>query len=126
LSYVDCGHGYAILQHKDGTIQQLDQGGGPPIGVDIQFPYKSETAPLQEGARMMVVSDGIIEQYNALPADTEPRRQFGVEGLKAAIAKGGVDEVAGVFAAVIQHAGTDRLSDDATAALVRWEPSPIQ
>ncbi|MGA2229435.1 MAG: SpoIIE family protein phosphatase [Tepidisphaeraceae bacterium] len=121
LTYVDCGHSFAILQHKDGTIQQLDQGGGPPIGVDIQFPYQSETVKFEAGARLMIVSDGIIEQYNALPADAALRRQFAIDGLKAAISKPTADEVAEVFAAVIQHAGTDRLSDDATAAVVRWQ-----
>lgn len=121
LTYVDCGHGYAILQHKDGSVEQLDKGGGPPIGVDLQYAYQSEKVALAPGALMMVVSDGIIEQYNALPTDSAQHGQFGVAGLKAAIEKAGEDEVAGVFAAVIKHAGTDRLSDDATAALVRWE-----
>jgi serine phosphatase RsbU (regulator of sigma subunit) len=125
LTYVDCGHSFAILQHKDGAIQQLDQGGGPPIGVDVQFPYQSETVQLEAGARMIVVSDGIIEQYNTPTADGTIRRQFELAGLKEALNKVGGDEVADVFAAVIQHAGTDSLSDDATAAVVRWQASLV-
>lgn len=121
LSYVNCGHGYAILGRKDGSIEQLDKDTGPPIGVDVQFQYQCETVPLETGARVMVVSDGIIEQFNAPPADATVRRQFGMAGLKEAIGSAAADEVADVFAAVIRHAGTDRLSDDATVALVRWE-----
>jgi serine phosphatase RsbU (regulator of sigma subunit) len=126
LTYVNCGHGYALLLRKDGTVEQLDKNGGPPIGVAEQFPYQSETIRLESGARVMVVSDGIIEQFNAPLVDAALRRQFELTGLKEAIAAAGDDEVAAVFAAVIRHAGTDRLSDDATAALVRWDESPVR
>jgi phosphoserine phosphatase RsbU/P len=128
LAYVNCGHGYALLRRGDGNCEQLDKDGGPPIGVDMQCQYRSETVSLEPGALVLVVSDGIIEQYNAPPADGAGRRQFGMAGLTDAIGNASGDEVAGLFAAVIQHAGTDRLSDDATAALVRWDtplvPSP--
>jgi phosphoserine phosphatase RsbU/P len=121
LTYVDCGHSFAILQRKDGTVEQLDKGGGPPIGVDIQYKYQSESVALEAGAMVLVVSDGIIEQFAAAPTDAAPGRQFALAGLKEAISKASADEVAEVFAAVIRHAGTDRLSDDATVARVRWE-----
>jgi phosphoserine phosphatase RsbU/P len=121
LSYVDCGHGYAVLRHADGTIEQLDQGGGPPIGVDAQFQYELQTAPLERGARVMVVSDGIIEQFDTQPADPSLRQQFGVLGLKDAMSLQSADEVAAVFDAVVRHARTHQLNDDATAAMAKWD-----
>ena len=39
LSYVDAGHSYALLQRKDGSFEQLDKGGGLPIGVDEEAVY---------------------------------------------------------------------------------------
>jgi hypothetical protein len=37
------------------------------------------------------------------------------------MAQASQDLVQDVFAAVIAHAGTDQLSDDATAVLVKWQ-----
>jgi hypothetical protein len=36
------------------------------------------------------------------------------------MSKPAADEVADLFKAVIAHAGSDQLSDDATAVLIRW------
>jgi serine phosphatase RsbU (regulator of sigma subunit) len=122
LSYVDAGHSYAMIKRKDGTFEQLDKGGGPPIGVDPDFQYQAETMKIETGDEVMIVSDGIVEQFGTLHAAEGPRReQFEMSGLqKAMSAPSGADPVADLFNAVVTHAGTTQLSDDATAVLVRW------
>ena len=53
-------------------------------------------------------------------ADGMTKRQFQMEGLQEVMEKPSKDFVQDVFAAVIAHAGTDQLSDDATAVLIKW------
>jgi serine phosphatase RsbU (regulator of sigma subunit) len=130
LTYTDAGHSYAVLADADGSITPLDAGGGLPIGVDEAADYATETVALPPGGRVMVVSDGIVEQFSAGTESSpgaafggEPE-QFGLEGLHRSLAaarrEGAADAVAGVFADVIAHAGGPNLADDATAVLVTW------
>ncbi|HEY8665823.1 MAG TPA: PP2C family protein-serine/threonine phosphatase, partial [Tepidisphaeraceae bacterium] len=118
LSYVDAGHGYGIMLREDGTFEPLAGGEGLPIGVDADSIYQATTVPLPAGGAALIVSDGIIEQPGAgnTPA-------FEMEGVRRAISLPAPDRVAALFDAVIAHAATDKLSDDATAVMVRWEAS---
>lgn len=124
LTYTDAGHSYALLVGVDGSIRQLDAAGGLPLGIDDSSQYTWETIPLPPGGRVMIVSDGIIEQFD--PTDSSPRAteatQFGVDGLKRSLSATPTDgdAVAKLFADVITHAGGPNLADDATAVLVKW------
>jgi serine phosphatase RsbU (regulator of sigma subunit) len=121
ISYVDAGHSYALAQRGDKSIEQLDVGGGLPIGVDESAEYHDETASFARGDRVIVVSDGIIEQFGLVQTDEgAQRRQFEVEGVKRALLAKTEDLVAHLFDEVVRHAGTTKLSDDATSVLVRW------
>lgn len=124
LSYVDAGHGYGLLVKSDGTVEPLDSGDGLPVGVMDDAQYTAEIATLEPGGRALIISDGIIEQFG-LPREIDgqsERQQFELEGVRRSLIeiRDGEDEVATLFNAVIAHAGTDKLSDDATAVLVRW------
>jgi phosphoserine phosphatase RsbU/P len=121
IRYVDAGHSYALLHRADGTFEQLNQGGGLPIGVDADAVYTAETIGVAPGDRVMIVSDGIIEQFGAAtigPGGTRP--QFEVAGVQRSLSNPGEDVVADLFNAVIAHAESTQLSDDATAVLVSW------
>ena len=124
LTYTDAGHSYAVMAAADGqTMTPLDVGGGLPIGVEDATEYAAETVPLAPGSRVMVVSDGIIEQFGLPESCPGTQEQFGVDGLYRALTKTrppDTDPVAGVFADVIAHAGGPNLADDATAVLVTW------
>jgi phosphoserine phosphatase RsbU/P len=62
LRFTDAGHGYAIL-HQHGQPPAVIRGtGGPPLGVDAAFVYAAEPAPVAPGARILLFSDGLIEQ----------------------------------------------------------------
>jgi serine phosphatase RsbU (regulator of sigma subunit) len=123
LTYADAGHSYAVMSSPDGTLTPLDVGGGLPVGVADDTEYQCTTVPLAAGATVMVVSDGIIEQFGAVDGPTTAgRKQFGVAGVYRSLgdARTESDPVASLFRDVFTHAGTENLADDATAVLVRW------
>jgi sigma-B regulation protein RsbU (phosphoserine phosphatase) len=123
LRYVDAGHSYALLRRANGTIEQLDVGGGLPIGIDEDAEYQATETTIGPGDAVIVVSDGIIEQFGVTTDASGEREQFGVAKLSAAIAAEPDDPVAELFKAVVAHAGTDKLADDATVVWVKWGPA---
>jgi sigma-B regulation protein RsbU (phosphoserine phosphatase) len=119
LTYVNAGHGYALLARADGTFTMLDGGEDFPIGFDDDSTYASVTEPLPVAGRALVISDGIIEQTNSGPDAL--REQFGLKGAKAALAAATQgDAIAAIFDAVVKHAQTSSLQDDATAVMIEW------
>ncbi len=121
LSYVDAGHSYALLRRATGEFLKLDEGSGLPIGLD-ETRYEKTTVDLIPGDEMMVVSDGIIEQFGivTLPDGSLGKEQFEIAGVEKSMSLPSTDRVADIFDAVVAHAGTTQLSDDATAVLVGW------
>jgi serine phosphatase RsbU (regulator of sigma subunit) len=117
LCYVDAAHSYALLKHADGTIEQLDQGGGLPIGVDDEGNYDAVEVPFTTGDQLVIASDGIIEQPGT-DSSSEQRVQFEVEGLRGVFADASQDIVKVLFERIITFAGTDQLADDATVLWV--------
>lgn len=118
LSYVDAGHGYALLIAPDGSTTQLSEGSGLPIGVVADSIYEAATVSLPAGSRTLIISDGFIEQ----PAAATPAshaEQFGLDGIRRALATSSEDELSTLFAALTAHAGTTAFADDATAVMVK-------
>jgi serine phosphatase RsbU (regulator of sigma subunit) len=120
LTYVDAGHGLGILADGKGECQELSGGGGLPIGVIPDSEYTAVTVPFGDGDAVLVVSDGIVEQPAAM-ASADDRDDFGLSRTKQVLCRAlaSPDPVAMVFDAVVEHAGTRRLADDATVVLVR-------
>lgn len=120
LTYVDAGHGLGMLADAKGDCHELTGGGGLPIGVMADGEYTAVTIPFGEGDSVLIVSDGIVEQP-ASGMTFEDRDEFGLARTKEVLCRAlnGPDPVAAVFDAVVAHAGTNRLADDATVVLVR-------
>lgn len=128
LTYVDCGHGWAGMQHADGTFQALDGGGGLPCGIEDEWDYQAVTVPLNPGSRAVIVSDGFVEQFGLTVDDQgKPvREQFGMKGIQKSLStprshSATTDDLKSLYDALTTFAGTTQLSDDATAILVRWD-----
>ena len=116
LTYVDAGHGLGMLRHADGRVEELAEAGGVPVGILPDAAYDAATVPLAPGDSVLIVSDGLSEQ----PAPTAGHAdEFGPARIATALATDSPDPVAALFTAVVAHAGTDKLADDATAVLVR-------
>jgi serine phosphatase RsbU (regulator of sigma subunit) len=124
ISYVDAGHGYALMLNPDGTFTMLAEGDGMPIGLFGDATYHAVTRPLEPAARALVISDGLVEQYGLVVADdgTAHNAQFSVAGVQRVLSttRPGADCVTALFDEVVRHAGTSSLQDDATAVLVSW------
>jgi serine phosphatase RsbU (regulator of sigma subunit) len=121
LRYVDAGHGYALLVGQDFT--PLDVGGGPPIGVTLDYEYVAEVLPLPASGKAIAVSDGIIEQFGQviLADGSTASEQCKMNGVRNSMQQtGDADDIARLFNSLIRHAGTDQLADDATAVVVCW------
>lgn len=118
LTYVDAGHGYAILREPGGKCTVLEDGGGPPIGMIEEATYEAVEVAWPAGAALLLMSDGIVEQFGQIRRDdgTTAREQFQVSGVINCLqtVKAGADPVSCIFEAVYKHGGSPTLSDDAT------------
>jgi phosphoserine phosphatase RsbU/P len=122
VTYVDAGHGYALLANDDHTFQMLSEGDAMPIGIMPDSVYTVAVKSLPPRGRALVISDGLVEQTQADPATGQSREEFQIIRVQSAIASTAPDgdAVANLFEAVCKFAGTQSLSDDATAVLVKW------
>ena len=120
VTYVNAGHGHAAILAPDGSFTKLDGGIDMPIGFDDEAVLGEVTEPLPPDARFLLLSDGIIEQFS--PGGTSADHQFGLPGAAAAVraTPPGADPVAALYDAVVKHAQSSTLQDDATAVLVTW------
>lgn len=112
LRYVDAGHGYAARE-RGGIIEWVNAGGGPPFGAVPGFPYAAATIDWKPGDRLLVVSDGFIEQPAANGED-----DFGRPRMADWLASRDGRALEGLFSTILAFAGSDQLADDATAVLI--------
>lgn len=113
LTYVDAGHGHAMLRAADGSCRTLSSASGIPIGVQDDYPYRDESIRLAPGERLLLYSDGLIEQNNSAGVE------FGSERIVKAVANTNspTADVEAVASSLRAFAG-DRVDDDATIASV--------
>ena len=124
LTYVDAGHGYALLRSADGSVAALDVDGGPPIGVVDGYAYQAAATPMGDAGQVLIVSDGFVEQPGR-SAGSDPGAeptQLGLDGVRRALvdARSAEDHVSALFRLVFAHAASKELADDATAVLAQW------
>ena len=125
LDYVDAGHGYAMLLKADASIQMLDENGGIPIGVDPTFTFQTATAAAPPRGRVLVFSDGLVEQTANGVSPDSPRREFGKVGVYAAIdGCDGDNLLEHLFQELGTFAGGTGYTDDVTGVLVQWDDKP--
>lgn len=115
VEFVDAGHGYWF--HRRGP--ELTPGGNGaaiPAGIDPDTVYRASTIRLAPGDRIVLYSDGILDERN--PAG-EP---FGVDRLEFALrnCRGCDADVIEIFKAIAKFAEGAPPSDDATAASIEF------
>ena len=91
----------------------MNAGGGPPFGAVPGFPYASATVDWKPGDRLLVVSDGFIEQPAADGAG-----DFGRSRMADWLSRRDPNALEGLFSTILGFAGSDQLADDATAVLI--------
>lgn len=114
LNYVDAGHGYWLRRRANQPPDFAPRAGGTLVGIDNALRYEPAALDLTPGERIILFSDGVVEQTNP------EGEQFGVARIRAVVERSisPDDDVAGVFTAVEAHAQTSVLADDATVASI--------
>ncbi len=123
LTYVDAGHGHWTLV-RDGKATKQTVRGGIPAAIDPGVTYQARTIPFGEGDRLVVFSDGVIEQ--SATGTTRAEDMFGMDRVLELLGSSGspLTDVESVMRAVLAHAGGDALDDDTTIASVQWGARP--
>jgi len=123
ITYTDAGHGFAILRRPGARPERPFILGGAPLGVSPESVYESSTIPMEAGARLILYSDGLIEQRGT------SGEAFGVDRALAAIgaASDPRDEVDRLVTSLRAHCGAEgeaTFADDVTVASVALEATP--
>jgi phosphoserine phosphatase RsbU/P len=99
LRYVNAGHNPPMVVRRDGSILWLETGGAP-VGMFSDWVYEEGAVQLEPGDMVLAYTDGVTE---ALNPDGE---EWGVEGLRSAVAECGARSAEDVVHAIF------RLMDD--------------
>ncbi|MBK7405318.1 MAG: SpoIIE family protein phosphatase [Phycisphaerales bacterium] len=109
LELVDAGHGFCCRCDPGGGAEHVRFAGGLPIGVAAGQSYGSQIMALNPGARLVLFSDGVVEQANSAGEQFGMREALGVLSRSTEPAS----DVAEILSAVRAHAAGP-LADDVT------------
>lgn len=65
LIYCNAGHNPALLQHSDGSVEELADIHGPAVGVMDQVEYEQSRVNFTSGDRLLLYTDGASETFNS-------------------------------------------------------------
>ncbi len=114
VEFVDAGHGLWLIREAAGTIRRSRQEGSLLLGIDSEAAFHPCVERLAPGERVILFSDGAVEQKGA-GAD-----MFGIDRLAAVLnpCSGAQADVESVFTALNAHAGGWSFTDDTTVASI--------
>ena len=118
LRFVDAGHGYSLVRPcgERSRVRPCVSQSGIPMGIDPDYEYVDEELTLAPGDRVVLFTDGMIEQR------ASAGEEFGAERMAEVVAGSGsvAEDVGRLFAALGSFAGARTLDDDATAASLEY------
>lgn len=125
LEYADAGHAHWFRISATGqpTLPETQPDDDDiPLGIGAGVTYTRHQLQLAPGDRVIVYSDGLIEQRGL------GGEEFAAKGIISALAPASNPanssprrDVQLVLSALLKHAGTSKLADDATIACIRFE-----
>ncbi|MAD78602.1 MAG: hypothetical protein CMJ51_04435 [Planctomycetaceae bacterium] len=116
VHYVDAGHGLALVQRADGSIEYPEAGRRPPIGIE-PMPCERTELRLEPGDALLIFSDGLIEE----PGPDDPNDRYGLERVMETVERVGVDPKA-IHTELVDWCGRTQFEDDLTVLVVRRDP----
>jgi len=116
LEFVDAGHGLWMLVSPAGEARTVACEGDLVLGIREAADYKRESVPFPRGSRLVIFSDGLVEQRSP------ENDMFGLDRVAKSLGstRGPREDVVALARAVREHAETDALSDDLTIASVAF------
>jgi len=129
LEYAMAGQGHAVVLESGGAVRNLSDDRYPLAGTKHQDTYGTSTSSVSSGDRLLVLSDGLINQRAGEPNDASitdaefaetAGQPFGMERVIQRLQADGAspDVLPSIFDALTTHAGAEVLDDDATAVLI--------
>jgi sigma-B regulation protein RsbU (phosphoserine phosphatase) len=115
VEFIDAGHGHWLVTRGDADAERPSYNGGLVVGIQPDIEFESESFVLDPGQRMVLFSDGIVEQTT--PDSDE---EYGMERAGALLAgcSDHAEDVANLLDGVLRYAQSDQLRDDTTIASV--------
>ncbi|MBK8725498.1 MAG: SpoIIE family protein phosphatase [Holophagaceae bacterium] len=117
LRFACAGHPPALLRRQSGAIEVLDAPGLPLAMLPGQAPYGHGETTLASGDLVLLYTDGLAE------AESPGGDEFGLEGLKAVLAKDGERSLLEIRHALVlalqEHLAGQSPKDDQTFFLLR-------
>jgi len=120
LTYCNAGHNPPVIVRAAGSVEYLDSGGGPVLGILSIANYTENRVNLQPGDVLAIYSDGVTEATNA--KDEEFGDERFAEVLTANRAKTAPEIVAAVNQALTDFAAGAPQADDITLMVARRHP----
>ena len=122
FSWVRCGHPLPAIWRPDGTLEELDDVDGLPLGVGSpEDAYQVGTRRLEPGERLLIYSDGVSERRT-------PDGRFGLEGVQRALVTAPSRSASSAAASITAHvlaASQGDLRDDATVLVLAPDQLPM-
>ena len=115
VEFIDAGHGHWMVTQHDSDAIRPSYVGSVVVGIDPDIQFTSETFELQPGQRMVLFSDGIVEQT---APDTDEEYGLARAGALLRECQTHQDDVARLLAGVLDFAQSEDLRDDTTIASV--------
>ena len=117
FTWVSCGQPRPLLVGADGAVDELEGPTHEPLGVPdaSEREFVSTSRRLAQGDRLVLVTDGITERQ------TEGGGQFGVDGIRDAVAQATDATAAATAMGILQGVNDcwrDPLVDDATVVVL--------
>jgi len=114
VSFVDAGHGWWLLRPREGSAVAPESEGGLLLGVSATAEYEADTITLEPGTRVVVFSDGVVEQPG--PSGEQFGRGRAIAALSDSPGTG--EDVETLFEAVRAYRGETPQGDDVTIASI--------
>jgi sigma-B regulation protein RsbU (phosphoserine phosphatase) len=114
---LNAGHNPAYWLKRDGTVQELGEGGVAFAMLDMDYPYAVEHVTIHPGERLLLYTDGVTEarnEVNDLYDNVLPLKEFLVKH-RGTSAAGFIQEL---ITDIKKFTGAAPQSDDITALCV--------
>ena len=115
VEFIDAGHGHWLVTQGGGCAQRPEYRGELVVGIAPDIEFHSEKFLLQRDQRLVLFSDGVVEQTSP---DTDEEFGLSKAGDLLASSKSTKEDVAILLEQVIGFAQSDQLRDDTTIASI--------